>query len=676
GAIVTTSYDGTTDDLLTGGLGKSGLGFAALAPGFANPASPTAAELRRLAIYQNYRALLDTSTAGGYGVLYGPNIDVQGGNTLGEGKIAGEETIAFDDDGTGQVNATMMVQVPASFDPQNPCIVAVTSSGSRGIYGAVATAGEWGLKHGCAVTYSDKGSGMGVDDLMGNTVNVLDGTRAVATSAGSSSNFTASLSDADRAALNQQLPNRFAVKHAHSQQNPEKDWGRYTLHAVEFAFYVLNSKFGQPTGGGTVRTVHPGQAIVIAAGVSNGGGAALAAAEQDTQALISGVVAGEPQVQVVAAATIQRAGATVATSGKSLFDYTTYANLYQACATQASAYSGLTASTLGPAFDATAAAERCQSLRDKGLLSAQTGDTTTLANEALARLNQYGWEPQSNLLHLSHFASYATPAVAVTYANAYSRASVKDRLCGYSFAMVDATGAPQAVSASAGNQSSLAQIFANGNGLPPMSTIQLVNDDSLGGPRRDQVSLNASSKNDYNADGAACLRSLSTGTTDSGAPLSGSALDRANAVKEGIQQVLRSAQLRGVPTILVQGRADALVPVNHASRAYFGANRIADGPDSPTVYYEVDNAQHFDAFLTLSGLSTRYVPLQPYVIRALDLMYARLKSGAALPPSQLVHTTPRSSALTQLSAANVPPIPASPAAADLIGFANDTVSVP
>src|SRR5262249_21275998 len=100
-----------------------------------------------------------------------------------------------------------------------------------------------------------------------------------------------------------------------------------------------------------------------------------------------------------------------------------------------------------------------------------------------------------------------------------------------------------------------------------------------------------------------------------------------------------------------QGRADALVPVNHASRAYFGANRIADGPDSPTVYYEVDNAQHFDAFLTLSGLSTRYVPLQPYVIRALDLMYARLKSGAALPPSQLVHTTPRSSALTQLSAA-------------------------
>src|SRR5205823_1064769 len=167
-----------------------------------------------------------------------PNINVQGGNTLGEGKIAGEETLAFDDDGTGQVNATMMVQVPASFDPNNPCIVTATSSGSRGVYGAIATAGEWGLKHGCAVAYTDKGSGMGLHDLQANTVNQIDGTRADAVTAGTKSNFTANLSDADRASFNAATANRFAVKHAHSQQNPEKDWGVYTLHAVEFAFYM------------------------------------------------------------------------------------------------------------------------------------------------------------------------------------------------------------------------------------------------------------------------------------------------------------------------------------------------------------------------------------------------------------------------------------------------------
>jgi len=96
------------------------------------------------------------------------------------------------------VNVTMMVQVPSSFDQGKPCIVTATSSGSRGVYGAIATAGEWGLKNGCAVAYTDKGSGMGVHDLQNNTVNRIDGTRQGATDAGTSSNFTANLSDADR----------------------------------------------------------------------------------------------------------------------------------------------------------------------------------------------------------------------------------------------------------------------------------------------------------------------------------------------------------------------------------------------------------------------------------------------------------------------------------------------
>ena len=50
GTIVKNTYDGSTNDLLTGGLGKSGLGSTTV-PGFANTAAPTAAELRTLAIY-------------------------------------------------------------------------------------------------------------------------------------------------------------------------------------------------------------------------------------------------------------------------------------------------------------------------------------------------------------------------------------------------------------------------------------------------------------------------------------------------------------------------------------------------------------------------------------------------------------------------------------------------
>ena len=51
GAVSVTTYDGTSDDLLTAGLGKTKLGGAA--PAVADPLKPTAAELRRLAIYNN-----------------------------------------------------------------------------------------------------------------------------------------------------------------------------------------------------------------------------------------------------------------------------------------------------------------------------------------------------------------------------------------------------------------------------------------------------------------------------------------------------------------------------------------------------------------------------------------------------------------------------------------------
>ena len=50
--------------------------------------------------------------------------------------------------------------------------------------------------------------------------------------------------EAERLGYNAAFPNRVAYKHAHSQQNPEKDWGKHTLDAVRLAFYVLNERFG------------------------------------------------------------------------------------------------------------------------------------------------------------------------------------------------------------------------------------------------------------------------------------------------------------------------------------------------------------------------------------------------------------------------------------------------
>src|SRR5262249_39707946 len=134
--VLHTHYDGVTNDLLTAGLGKSGLGNAT-PPGFADPAHPTAEELRRLAIYNNYRALVDPTTGGGFGTLYGPNVTANGTVTTGEGLIAGDEFIAFERDDDGRKNVTMMVQIPDSFDPSSGCIIAAPSSGSRGVYGAI-----------------------------------------------------------------------------------------------------------------------------------------------------------------------------------------------------------------------------------------------------------------------------------------------------------------------------------------------------------------------------------------------------------------------------------------------------------------------------------------------------------------------------------------------------------
>ena len=665
GAIATASYDGSSDDLLTAGLGKTGLGDvatqAALKP--ADPLKPTPAELRRLAIFNNYRAILDISAAGGYGTLYGPNVDAKGVITTSEGKIAGTEYIAYSDDGTGKQNITMMVQVPATFDPAKACIVTGTSSGSRGVYGAIGSSGEWGLKNGCAVAYTDKGTGTGIHDLQNNTVNVQNGTRSDAATAGKNSIFTAGLSAAELATFNAATPNRFAVKHAHSQQNPEKDWGKWTLQSVEFAYFVLNEKYGDRARDGVthLKKLVPANTIVIASSVSNGAGSALAAAEQDTQGLISGVAVAEPEVQLApdSRLSVRRGATTLVGTGKPLYDYFTLANLLQPCAALVSPTTNAFNTTANTPASTAIATNRCTALKANGLVTGTT--TAEQAASAMDALIQAGWQPESNVLQASHY-SFATLSVGLTYANTYGRFSAKDNLCGYSFAATGATGAPTTL-----NPALLATSFGASNGVPPTIGINIVNNNSLGGPLLDAASLSAGNVQDYNMAGALCMRELFTGTS-------------ANAmrVQQGIKEVARSANLRGKPALIVQGRADTLLPVAFTGRPYYGMNQIVEGKDSRLSYIEVAHAQHFDAFLALPGYAERMVPLHRYFIQAMDMMYANLKSGAALPASQVVRTVPRGltgAVATPIAVANVPPIKVIPAAADQITFANNVLTI-
>ena len=60
-------------------------------------------------------------------------------------------------------------------------------------------------------------------------------------------------------------------------------------------------------------------------------------------------------------------------------------------------------------------------------------------------------------------------------------------------------------------------------------------------------------------------------------------------------------------------------------------------------------------------------------------MYAHLKTGAALPPSQVVRATPRGGvpgAAPMITAGNVPAISAAPLVADQIGFSGTSIAVP
>ncbi|MUI13440.1 D-(-)-3-hydroxybutyrate oligomer hydrolase [Massilia dura] len=646
GMIASASYDGTTDDLLTAGLGASGLAAAA-PPAYNDAANPTARELRRNAIFANYRAVLDIAANSGYGTLYGPNVNAANVATNGSGMVAGTEYLAYTDDGSGRQNVTLMVQVPNGFDPVNPCIVTGTSSGSRGIYGAIGSAGEWGLKNNCAVAYADKGSGTGLYTFEDDSVNGQNGVRTSRTAAGKNATFAPDLTDAQRTAFATQYPGRVAFKHAHSQQNPEKDWGKVTLQAIEFAFYVLNEKYGVVAKDNTNRLVRftPANTLTIASSISNGAGSALLAAEQDTTGLIDAVAATEPQIQPnkTTGYTVRQAGTNVTAQGKPLLDYSSYAALYQPCIA--------------------GGAGRCASLVQKGLLSGN--DLASRQADARARLKAYGWTADAEPLQGAH--ALTNILVAVTYVNAYGKFSATDNVCGFSWGTADATGAPVPFTAAA-----KASSFATQNGI--LGTP--IYENSAGGARLYNLGVSPSTGiEDQALDGFLCLRSLATGIDAvTGAALTGDLAAQSARVRAGMAEVQATGNLRGKPAVIVSGRADALIPVNHASRAYVGLNASVEGTSSKLRYIEVTNGNHFDSFS--NALPTLIVPLHVYLFRALDAVYANLKNSAtALPPSQIVHTVTRTSNTVPITVANVPPIAATPGAS-AITVSGTTVNVP
>ncbi len=617
-------FDGQSDDLLSAGLGA--LGLRAPAPPNADPLAPTALELRRRAIWTNYRGLADLSEAGGFGRLSGPR--------EGE-RIAGIEYLAAVRKPAGEGTTTVMLQIPSHFDAARPCLVAVASSGSRGIYGALPTAAEWGLRKGCAVVHTDKGTGTGFYDLDTGTAYRIDLT---ATIDPDDPLVTWRARDSDALTeWRRAHPYRVAIKHAHSGDNPERDWGRYLLQAVKAGFALLRREFPATAGRPEITRE---RTLVIASGISNGGGTVLRAVEADEEGLLDGAVVSEPNLAVATA--------------PSILEHATLHYLLQPVAVLApDAPSQMTAipAAQRPLWEGWGAR-----LAEFGIVTGTTPEER--ARDARRRLETEGVLREAQDGGVANVVFGLWPAIAEAYVSAYARLDPNESPCGLSYAAVDAAFRARAL---AGEE--LLRAAAESTGVPPTAGVQLVDEKghfaSLG-----------------RIEHALCLRELVTGRARDGAPLPTERADLSRRLREGIDAVRASARVRGKPVIVVHGRRDALIPVNFSSRAWYALHR-AQGERSAR-YYEIEHGHHFDAFNALPGWGERFVPLQPQLLAAMDRMYAHLADGRPLPPSQVVRSRPRRSidgqveALTREHLGRILDDPA----ADAIRFRRKTLQVP
>ena len=119
---------------------------------------------------------------------------------------------------------------------------------------------------------------------------------------------------------------------------------------------------------------------------------------------------------------------------------------------------------------------------------------------------------------------------------------------------------------------------------------------------------------------------------------------RPNACVAAWRSIRAGLPRQGLPIVVIHGVDDGLVPAAFTSAPYVEKAQAA-GRD--VRYWQVRNAQHFDAFLALPDYRSRYVPLLPYVYAALDRVAAHLDDPSQpLPGDAVIETAPAAAPLT------------------------------
>ena len=588
------------DDLVGSGLGLAGM--RGPPPGVADPQSPTPEELRRLALHTNYRGLIDVTEGSGFGERFGM---LQ--------PVAGTEILAWRHIPELQFPHAVALLIPDGFPGASPCLVVVAASATRGIYGGAGIAGDWALQRGCAVAYTDKAAGTGFFDGDSREGVSLTG------------ELTADPEGFQPAPDTNWTPHRIAVKHAHSGDNPEAYWGNLVLDAARFGEAELRDRFGDL-----------GNLRIVAAGISNGGGAVLRAAEVDRDGILDAVVAGEPNLFVPESEAQVAApeGTFHARDARPFIDYATWSGLYQPCAAIAETRAEDPFSEQLAALHEALAAH-CGALREAGLLQADTLDAQAI--EAGNALDDLLLTDSARRLSAMNVVADIWLQTTATMAHALARRSVDDPVCGIGFAAVGEDGRTRP-----STPEERALWFGTSTGMPPTAGIVHID--------RHGRALGAGSEM---ARAFQCWRGL----WEPGDPV----------VQGSVAAIRSTADLPSIPIVIVHGRADALIPVNHTSRPYAAAARHRG--HEQVYYYEIENAQHVDAVLADVGVRDTLVWMQPYYWDALHRVFEHLETGAPLPPNQVVRTDPVNERPTGMLADT-------PDSADQIVFADGTLSVP
>ncbi len=576
--------DGPGDDLLTAGLGLEGL---------RNLQLPEGVSPRVAAAHKDFRDLVDLSPGGGFEAL-----------TVTEGgglKVPGREYVALVRLAASRHPVCVRVLVPDRFDWDRPMIVVAPSSGSRGATGAIGDIGSWALPQRCALVLTDKGTG-GVQLLAEDVCFTphLEPTEA----SDAPTNFRLKPTSALRRFCKAH-PGAIALKHAHCMENIEAAWPDAVLAAARYGLEVMKTREGSGKASAVLNRIK-----VVAAGVSNGGGAVLRAAEADRSGLLHGVISAEPNITppTCHGGRVRFDDGAVKSPGRLLISYATVMNLLLPAALGAAALQDHPYAEMS-AQRATGHAEWASGLGRYGLIEGTSHSER--ASDALSRIRALGFATGSEpLLHMM-FAMQIWPAVSHTFVSAYGRYPVDaDPVGAYvAFSSADAFG--QAQLASQGRMAEQKRLFgALSGGLSP------------GGGA---FTIYRNGKTEPDLADAIALHDLCAGRTAA-----------ARRVRAGAGKVLASARSRGAPTIILHGRCDPLISAEHASRAYFAAVSASGTDTRNWRYYEHETAQHFESLLMVPGLSQRFNPLLPSLHQSLELMREHLFRRGALPESQVL----------------------------------------